>query len=71
LNNTLGTYLSQIHEEHHDDNTRESFHRGNDEQQPSTTTGVNQQYRVGWMNKCWPCKKRHSIEPQSEENNKI
>jgi len=71
LENGLGTYLSQIHKEHHDDITRESLDHHNDKKQLATTTGGNQDHRNGWIYKCWPWKKRNSIEPHSEINNNI
>jgi hypothetical protein len=71
LNDALGTYLSQMYEEHRDINNRESLHDDNHQQQSSTMTDLGQQHRARWINKLCPFKKRHSVEPQSEENNKV
>ncbi|CAF4048153.1 unnamed protein product [Rotaria sordida] len=71
LSNGLGTCLSQISEEHPNDNIRESIPKDNNEEHPSIKTDRSQQYKVGWINKWWPSKKRHSIEPLSQENNDV
>jgi len=51
LNDALGTYLSQMYEEHRDINNRESLHDDNHQQQSSTITDLGQQPRARWMNK--------------------
>jgi len=60
-----------MHKEHDDDNRRESSDDNNDQQSSSITPSNDQRHRVGWINKCWPYKKRHTIEPQSKENNNV
>ncbi|CAF5008683.1 unnamed protein product [Rotaria sp. Silwood1] len=68
--NTLGTYISQIYQEHHDENiTNSSFNENNNQQDLSTNNEHNQINNVRWINKLWPFKRRYSIEPLSQSNN--
>ena len=58
LDTGLGTYLSQMYEEHHHDNIEQS---SNDS--PKHTSGC--------INKLWPFNKRYSVQPLSDENNNV
>ncbi|CAF3853821.1 unnamed protein product [Rotaria sp. Silwood1] len=70
LKDTLGTYISQIYQEHHDENiTNSSFNENNNQQDLSTNNEHNQINNVRWINKLWPFKRRYSIEPLSQSNN--
>ncbi|CAF4972195.1 unnamed protein product [Rotaria sp. Silwood1] len=70
LSDTLGTYISQIYQEHHDENiTNSSFNENNNQQDLSTNNEHNQINNVRWINKLWPFKRRYSIEPLTQSNN--
>ncbi|CAF3401553.1 unnamed protein product [Rotaria sp. Silwood2] len=70
LNDTLGTSVSQIYQEHHDENiTNSSFNENNNQQDLSNNNEHNQMNNVRCINKLWPFKRRYSIEPLSQSNN--